>query len=168
MSPRSELIQLQDTARAEALVYTTERVHYAVDRDAFLRFLQQRRSELAAGTTAPGAEFRPAELRDLDYLELRALADTERRVADEIAHRGHYRLDHRQPLLTKLLEAGLGTLRDRRTGEGVPTVTMRPVNTHSGGHGPFSCGTLGREFLLPDGAVFLSVIDAIHTSGRAV
>jgi hypothetical protein len=89
------------------------------------------------------------------------LADTERRVAEEIAQRGHYRLDDRQPLLAKLLEAGIGALRDRRTGEVVRRVAMRRVNTHSGGHGSLFGGTQGREFLLPDGAVFLWIIDAI-------
>ena len=86
----------------------------------------------------------------------RALDELEGDVTQEIAETGHYRLDSREEhILADLLERGLGTLLDRRTSRLVTQITVRHIGEYCG---PL-CGHGGREFLFPDGTVFLLVVD---------
>ena len=156
--PTSEhQVSLSALASRAEVIYDNDRIEYTVDRDTFFRFLEDQRPNRA--------DFRPPELRKLSVEKSRALDELEGDVTQEIAETGHYRLDRgrRSPttsggephILADLLERGLGTLLDRRTNRLVTQITVRHIGEHCG---PL-CGHGGREFLFPDGTVFLSVVD---------
>ncbi|HYL55636.1 MAG TPA: hypothetical protein VEU73_08690 [Gemmatimonadales bacterium] len=149
-------VSLAALASSAEVIYDNDRIEYTLDRDTFFRFLEEQRPNRA--------DFRPPELRKMSMEKARALDELEGDVTQEIAATGHYRLDRglrspttsdREPhILANLLERGLGTLLDRRTNRLVTQITVRHIGEHCGPR----CEH-GREFLLPDGTVFLSVVD---------
>jgi hypothetical protein len=141
-------VSLSALASSAEVIYDNDRIEYTLDRDTFFRFLEDQRPNRA--------DFRPPELRKLSMEKARALDELEGDLTQEIAETGHYRLDSREEhILADLLERGLGTLLDRRTSRLVTQITVRHIGEYCG---PL-CGHGGREFLFPDGTVFLLVVD---------
>jgi hypothetical protein len=92
---------------------------------------------------------------------MRKIYDEWQGMVNQAAASGHPRKieseqDRLLYLVADLLEAGRGTLLDRKVNRPVDEIT---VNIFGERCGPALCGHDGRRFILPEGTVFLTVID---------